>query len=887
MADGRVTALLQMQKQLGNRGTMQFLVAQLTGGGSVSSSSTSGETTEEEAEVVENEEIVPDASGTVFTFDKKGAVHLQLRDMTNAEDTDPVIDMVHIGGFRPPGLFGSEHGSHVTAYGVFVDAIRFSIAGQQVSVAVQTMKRLAGEAQNMMKGRAETLERAAPPDTTPSTSTSKPKPPKKRAYENHQVASKRLQDAVTATAESNSLSGLQELIIAYLQYLNSQPLSAVNMATNNNRAEQNAYGGLRLVENKLRSFGTQPLAETEAEREQEAEALETLKTRGKAMLEESTDLAGLEKMIGEDDEDRASENGYEEEEEDDRDGYYEEPGEEEDEQDEEEPAPPTEQELLEQALQDVRFKMWDLLDGSALLSASPLRTDGGQLEGETLQDRQADMVARHLQLCKTAYPLAYQASRMGTARSFVQDEYAYPFLQDIDYDRVVAFLTGVSTEKAAESPAMQPALYNSQLFAVMVELDPEHQDQARDIRVAGRPLGVFGNEKMGSHLTAWSVYVTQVEKAVKGKRLTEGIQSLGQLCDAALRSPGMERHRALAEQVEYQVVGARVEQLEAKVGAKRVQAEAAQGLYQLPALQEYAMAYLELRNALPLSAVDGLSAGIRPLGRGESSRMKKFLTAKAPTNEREKQEQRANMWGLLDHEALAYFASASADTHTAPGLLSDETHHQVSSAVISEFISDLKHIDSTRVEQAELEANQGEIAALLATSVEDVLAKDFIYEASDVEQKYTIWKNTDDRYANDTRSSVLAQKRQTVRDLLKLLIPFRERWKTHIPDVNGMFKRMQDKINTDQRKFQKELTALKGLRTLYAKYTKVQSAIMTLRLDPVPEEPPNPKKRTKETADAEPITTEASTKRKKPNQYGVENILQILDKKKSTEDAVI
>jgi hypothetical protein len=223
--------------------------------------------------------------------------------------------------------------------------------------------------------------------------------------------------------------------------------------------------------------------------------------------------------------------------------------------------------------------------------------------------------------------------------------------------------------------------------------------------IGGRPHGLFG-AKHRSHTTAWVVFCDVVRTAVLYQPLPDAIQRLQALIDEALTLPGAAPERLEAMKQDVQVTGANARTGFAIYDKARRDAAAAKALgasalapggagVAVAAIQELAAAYLQLRNATPLSVTHdvtvaqghgegGAHGGLRAAereGDDERSAAAEDRAATEVTEELAEAERapaaatdahvRSLLWKLLDLKAVGFLV------RTEPSGQQPRTHSPV------------------------------------------------------------------------------------------------------------------------------------------------------------------------------------------------------------------
>jgi Domain of unknown function (DUF4157) len=140
-------------------------------------------------------------------------------------------------GNRPHGLFGSKHGSHTTAWGVFTEGVLIAAKGKPINKAVLSIKALYDSALTLpgvARAQYLTAER-------------------KKAFEDAKRDVKE-----TDTNNVTSLSDLQNYILAYLTFRNLVPMSAAMLGRATGKGESEALDKLR----NYKSFDASELQES-------------------------------------------------------------------------------------------------------------------------------------------------------------------------------------------------------------------------------------------------------------------------------------------------------------------------------------------------------------------------------------------------------------------------------------------------------------------------------------------------------------------------------------------------------------------------------------------------------------------------------------------------
>ena len=158
----------------------------------------------------------------------------------------PVVESIDIGG-RPHGLFGSKHGSHITAWVVFCDVVRTAVVNQPIPAAILRLIQLIGEAPELPGASSDRL--AAMEDDVQVTG--------KSARTGRDIYDEALEAAAAAQAFATqvwadpglALPALQELAAAYLTLRNATPLSVTHdVAVAQGHGEGGARGDLQAAE---------------------------------------------------------------------------------------------------------------------------------------------------------------------------------------------------------------------------------------------------------------------------------------------------------------------------------------------------------------------------------------------------------------------------------------------------------------------------------------------------------------------------------------------------------------------------------------------------------------------------------------------------------------
>jgi hypothetical protein len=231
--------------------------------------------------------------------------------------------------------------------------------------------------------------------------------------------------------------------------------------------------------------------------------------------------------------------------------------------------------------------------------------------------------------------------------------------------------------------------------------------------IGGRPHGLFGS-KHRSHTTAWVVFCDVVRTAVLYQPLPEAITRLQALIDEALELPGAAEKRLEAMKEDIQVTGsksqtgrdiydrAKQEAETAKTsGTSALQPEKAGTA--VAAIQDLAAAYLQLRNATPLSVThdvtvaqghgeSGTRGGLRAAEREDDDERRAAAADKAGAEITQALEEAASgratvadthvrelLWKLLDMKAVGFLVG------TEPSMDSPRTHSPVPGNVPAEF----------------------------------------------------------------------------------------------------------------------------------------------------------------------------------------------------------
>jgi hypothetical protein len=231
--------------------------------------------------------------------------------------------------------------------------------------------------------------------------------------------------------------------------------------------------------------------------------------------------------------------------------------------------------------------------------------------------------------------------------------------------------------------------------------------------IGGRPHGLFGS-KHRSHTTAWVVFCDVVRTAVLYQTLPDAIRRLQALIDEAEKLPGAGEKRLEAMKEDQQVTGtkpqtgreiydkAKQEADTAKTsGTAALQPENA-GVA-VAAIQDLAAAYLQLRNATPLSVTHdvtvaqghgegGARGGVRAAEREDADERRAAAADKAGAEIVDALDEVASgratvadthvrelLWKLLDAKAVEFLAT------TEPSMDSPRTHSPVPGNVPGEF----------------------------------------------------------------------------------------------------------------------------------------------------------------------------------------------------------
>ncbi len=263
----------------------------------------------------------------------------------------------------------------------------------------------------------------------------------------------------------------------------------------------------------------------------------------------------------------------------------------------------------------------------------------------------------------------------------------------------------------AESPLVRPSLVDAgrpgpgsldappksdsvtiQRSKVVTQLIASGKNEHRigDVRVHGRPPKTFGSwgsgfgESEGNHATAHTLHEAAVMGALSGRTLDEGFQRLDGLVHSIRDLPGYHLVKNLPKRQERLWKQARAQLLDVRARyAKRKAENTSSSAQDAADLEEYASAYVALREATPLSTIDVRKSHIKP-GSGHGERAKPLLDHALGTQNLKGPEIWNNITGLLDSQAIALAAydltsdekNAPMVARRVPGLTGDETPEQ-------------------------------------------------------------------------------------------------------------------------------------------------------------------------------------------------------------------
>jgi hypothetical protein len=217
------------------------------------------------------------------------------------------------------------------------------------------------------------------------------------------------------------------------------------------------------------------------------------------------------------------------------------------------------------------------------------------------------------------------------------------------------------------------------------------------VQVGDRPSGLFGSGHR-SHSISWETFLDALRIKIVGQPLHVAIGQVEQLYQATLQLAGMKRETFLAR-ADRRPAGAsqpaphrpaegfrQAKQKAAAASARAVPMSAPGPPYsdqqRLAALQEFAAAYLELRNNVPLAAVKlpaTEATGGAPL---EPIRTYELGDGGAPPP-----ELRNALWAHLDRRVVNQLAARDTEAKSAPGIDVDESPLERIRDVVSDHLA--------------------------------------------------------------------------------------------------------------------------------------------------------------------------------------------------------
>ncbi|MDX6679782.1 MAG: hypothetical protein QOE31_3834 [Solirubrobacteraceae bacterium] len=514
-----------------------------------------------------------------------------------------------VGG-RPPGLFGAKHRSHTTAWIVFTDVVRNAVLNQPLPDAIHRMHHLMDEARALPGAHPKRLDalrsavQVRPADAPDVTG--------RQIYdEAHDNAAKVVQNSRLAL-QSPIGSGLlvavlQDLIGAYLRLRNATPLSVthnVDIATG--AGEGSARGALA---------GDEAAEEPPADR-REGVALE---------------LAAVERG---------------------------------------EAVPPDPGQA--------RARLWALLDFDAathLAVTQPSDQPGystvpGSGAGESVAGRLASVVTQHLVTVRAAYPRVFAHAHMDEEDSLRPVLGAHADLEGGDGLSVIrsvqARLAGVARplQPASRENVKTPQGAPRGTTQIRVGMGAGGEPIVGRLQLGSRPHGILGSAE-GAHLTAFGLIAQELQQQIVFAPLTQVAARVGNLIAQARALPTAKRSNALQGDAQ-----ARLAAADARATATLNAAQSTP--HTDPAfvanLQELILAYLWLRNSLPLAATTEVGV---PAGHGEGLLLGHLRWAEHDYQAGAGQADDAvvldTLWGLLDAGALKGIVE-SVSPFAAPGI---------------------------------------------------------------------------------------------------------------------------------------------------------------------------------------------------------------------------
>jgi len=332
------------------------------------------------------------------------------------------------------------------------------------------------------------------------------------------------------------------------------------------------------------------------------------------------------------------------------------------------------EELGENARRETKHSIWKLMDSGAihhmLDSEASSETAPGVRDVENGSARVIDAIVQHLHSAMIGY-------RDATDESFVSEKDSITnYLNEIGVKSTLIKKIASGVESAMLHGHEIKTKDNPERFhtkgpggqgAFSVQLDLNDTGHIANLHIGGRPLTVLGTSQ-GSHTTAWLVYIDVVRNAVMSKTVAAAITAMDVLSTALFQLPGAKRVDTLTDHQlpYYNYAKEMLDNVLEEARAKGSVYEAT------PKLQRLIKAYLEMRNALPMSQIKGgLASGkaearSRAILRYREAGFKNW-TGKGEPPRQAKSIYHDAFWSLIDRGALKSMISGGITKHDAPG----------------------------------------------------------------------------------------------------------------------------------------------------------------------------------------------------------------------------